>query len=166
MGTASAGSTAASTSAEACRELQGTHARAGPRPRQSMSFVYLDTSVALAHLLAEDRIPPDSLWKESLISSRLLEYEIWNRIHARKLGRSHGDSVQELTGRIALVELVAPVLERAKEAFPAPVRTLDALHLASITFLIDSGQTVALATYDAKMIKAARSISIEIYELR
>ena len=130
-----------------------------------MSFVYLDTSVALAHLLAEDRIPPDSLWEQSLISSRLLEYEIWNRIHARKLTKSHADRVQELTGHIALVELVAPVLERAKEAFPIPVRTLDALHLASITFLIDNGQTVALASYESKMIKSARSIGIEIYEL-
>jgi predicted nucleic acid-binding protein len=130
-----------------------------------MSFVYIDTSVALAQLLAEDRIPPDRLWKESLISSRLLEYEIWNRIHARKLGKSHADSVQELTGRIALIELVAPVLERAKEPFLAPVRTLDALHLASISFLIDNGQTVTLASYDAKMIKAARSIGIEIYEV-
>jgi predicted nucleic acid-binding protein len=130
-----------------------------------MSFVYIDTSVALAQLLAEDRIPPDRLWKESLISSRLLEYEIWNRIHARKLGKSHADSVQELTGRIALIELVAPVLERAKEPFLAPVRTLDALHLASISFLIDNGQTVTLASYDAKMIKAARSLGIEIYEV-
>jgi hypothetical protein len=130
-----------------------------------MSFVYLDTSVALAHLLSEDRIPPDSLWKESLISSRLLEYEIWNRIHARRLGKSHADSVHELTVRIALVELIAPVLERAKEPFPAPLRTMDALHLASITFLIDNGQNVFLASYDTKMIKAARSIGIEIYEL-
>lgn len=130
-----------------------------------MSLVYLDTSVALAHLLAEDRVPPESLWNESLISSRLLEYEVWNRIHARKLARSHAESVQELTSRIALVELVAPVLERAKEPFPAPVRTLDALHLASIKFLIDNSQNVALASYDAKMIKAARSIDIEIYEI-
>jgi hypothetical protein len=42
---------------------------------------------------------------------------------------------------------------------------LDALHLASISFLIDNGQTVTLASYDAKMIKAARSIGIEIYEV-
>jgi hypothetical protein len=44
--------------------------------------IYLDTSVALAQLLAEDRLPPERLWQETLVSSRLLEYEIWNRIHA------------------------------------------------------------------------------------
>jgi len=45
-------------------------------------LIYLDASVALAHLLAEDRRPPASLWEEPLISSRLLQYEIWVRIHA------------------------------------------------------------------------------------
>jgi len=58
--------------------------------------IYRDTSVALAHLLAADRAPPASLWREVLISSRLLEYEIWTRIDARRLGNSHGDEVRAL----------------------------------------------------------------------
>src|SRR6202022_4670624 len=58
-------------------------ARAGRRSREPV--IYLDTSVALAHLLAEDRSPPPSLWDETLVSSRLLEYEMWNRLHARRL---------------------------------------------------------------------------------
>jgi hypothetical protein len=58
--------------------------------------IYLDTSVALAHLLAEDRRVPDALWAETLVSSRVLEYELWNRIHARGLTKSHGEAVREL----------------------------------------------------------------------
>jgi len=104
--------------------------------------IYLDGSVALAHLLAEDRAPPDSLWREPLVSSRLLEYEVWNRIHGRKLGHSHSDAVRELIGRVALIELAVPVLGRALEPFPVPVRTLDALHLASIEFLRARRQTM------------------------
>ena len=46
-------------------------------------MIYVDTSVALAHLLAEDRRPATTLWDEPLILSRLLEYELWTRIHAR-----------------------------------------------------------------------------------
>ena len=130
-----------------------------------MSLVYLDTSVALAHLLAEDQTPPEDLWSESLIASRLLEYEIWNRIHARKLGKSHDEAVRELIGRVALIELIVPILDRAKEPFPAPVRTLDALHLASISFLVENGQTVVLASYDSRMTDAARSIGINLYAL-
>jgi hypothetical protein len=46
-------------------------------------MIYLDTSVALAHLLSEDRRPADALWSETIVASRLLEYELWTRIHAR-----------------------------------------------------------------------------------
>lgn len=47
-------------------------------------LIYVDTSVALAHLFAEDRRPPASFWTETLVSSRLLDYEIWTRLHARR----------------------------------------------------------------------------------
>ena len=46
-------------------------------------MIYLDSSVALAYLLAEDRFPPDILWDQPLVSSRLLECEVWNRINAK-----------------------------------------------------------------------------------
>jgi predicted nucleic acid-binding protein len=123
-------------------------------------LIYLDTSVALAQLLAEDRQPPRSLWDESLVSSRLLEYELWARIHARKLTRSHGSAVRQLVDRIAMLELARPVLARALEPFPAPVRTLDALHLASIEFLRDQGQDVSLASYDRSLNAVAKRLGI------
>jgi hypothetical protein len=125
--------------------------------------IYLDTSVALAYLLTEDRIPPESIWQESLISSRLLEYEIWNRIHARGLGRSHGEEARSLIGRVALIELAPPVLARALEPFPIPVRTLDGLHLASIEFLRARRQTVELASYDERLLAGARALQIPLY---
>jgi predicted nucleic acid-binding protein len=127
--------------------------------------IYLDSSVALAHLLAEDRAPPERLWQEELISSRLLEYEIWTRIHARKLGRTHADEVRSLLSRVALVELSPPVLARALEPFPKPVRTLDALHLASIEFLRTQGQRISVAVYDGRLFDAARALRIPIYKL-
>ena len=51
-------------------------------------MIYLNSSVALAsvalaQLFGEGRSPPDALWQEPLVSSRLLEYEIWNRVHVR-----------------------------------------------------------------------------------
>ena len=123
-------------------------------------MIYLDSSVALAHLLAEDRSPPESLWQQPLASSRLLEYEVWNRIHALRLGDSHGEAVRDLISRLALIELATPVLARALEPFPIPVRTLDALHLASIEFLRASRQEVELVTYDLKLMAAARALDI------
>jgi predicted nucleic acid-binding protein len=126
--------------------------------------IYLDASVALAYLLSEDRSPPRSVWQEQLVSSRLLEYEVWNRIHARGLGRSHGDDARALIARVALIELVPPVLARALDPFPVPVRTLDALHLASLEFLRSLRQSVELATYDERLLAGAHALQIPLYE--
>jgi predicted nucleic acid-binding protein len=125
--------------------------------------IYLDSSVALAHLLAEDRFPAEDLWQQQLVSSRLLEYEVWNRVHARRLDRSHGDAVRALIGRVALLELTPPVLARALDPFPIQVRTLDALHLASLEFLRQRQQRVELASYDQRLIAGARALHISLY---
>jgi hypothetical protein len=127
--------------------------------------IYLDTSVALAHLLSEDRVPPESIWEETLVSSRLLEYELWNRLHARGSAMTHGEHARDLLQRLAFLELAPPVLARALEPFPSAVRTLDALHLASIEFLRAQRQTVALASYDLRMLEAARALQIPIAAL-
>lgn len=39
-------------------------------------MIYLDASVALAQLFAEDRQPPEDLWQEPLTASQLLQYEV------------------------------------------------------------------------------------------
>jgi hypothetical protein len=127
--------------------------------------IYLDTSVALAHLLAEDRRPPVWLWDEPLVSSRLLQYEIWNRLNARKLGASTRKDAYGLIERVHLIELVPTVLARALDPFPVPVRTLDALHLASIEFLRGIAQRLELASYDQRLTAAAEAIGVEAVAL-
>jgi len=126
-------------------------------------LIYVDTSVALAQLLAEDRVPAPALWSQPIVSSRLIQYEVWTRVHARGLARSHGEDVRELLGRLALLELTAPVLARALEPFPVPVRTLDALHLASADFLRQQGHEIRLASYDARVPEAAGRLGIPAY---
>ena len=128
-------------------------------------MIYVDTSVVLAQLLAEDRRPPASLWSEPLISSRILEYEVWNRLHARSLGESHGEAARSLMARLAFLELAQPVLARALQPFPSPVRTLDALHLASADFIREKGQRVEIASYDKRLVGAARALNFDIWRL-
>ncbi len=125
-------------------------------------MIYLDTSVALAALFAEDRRPPEAVWREPLVSSRLLEYELWTRVNARGAGRSHGDAVRDVLSRVSLVELAPTVLARALEPFPAPVRTLDALHLSTVLFLTGHRQPLSLATYDARMRACASAMGIPL----
>jgi len=126
-------------------------------------MIYIDGSVALAQLLTQDHALPETIWWQPLISSRLLEYEVWNRIHARGLARSHGDAARALIAGVALIELAAPALVRALEPYPVAVRTLDALHLASIEFLRSRRQNVELASLDQRLLAGARSLGIPIY---
>jgi predicted nucleic acid-binding protein len=127
--------------------------------------IYLDTSVVLAELFAEDRRPRPEFWMGQLVSSRLLEYEVWTRVHARRAATTHGDAVREILGAVAIVEMAPTVLARAVEPFPVPVRTLDAMHLATALFLAERRQRVDVATYDERMTRAARALGLRVSEI-
>ena len=128
-------------------------------------MIYIDTSVALAELLAEDRRPDPKIWKQSLVSSRLLQYEVWTRLHARTLASSHGDAARELLGGVAFLELAPEVLARALDPLPGTTRTLDALHVASIEFLRSQRLPIELATFDGRMTTIARKLGIPLTSL-
>jgi hypothetical protein len=74
--------------------------------------------------------------------------------------RTHGDAVRNLIDRVAMIEMVGPVLTRALQPFPVPVRTLDAIHLAALEFIRAQKQSVQLASYDDRLIAAARLLGI------
>lgn len=128
-------------------------------------MIYLDTSVALAHLLGEDRIPPNTLWRERLVSSQIFEYELWNRIHGTGLSDSHAEAAKALLAFVSLIDLAPQALTRALDPFPTPVGTLDGLHLATIEFLRGQGEPIELASYDRRLVEAARALGISIYPL-
>lgn len=125
-------------------------------------MIYLDTSVALAALFAEARRPPDRLWRNSLTASRLLEYELMARIHHRGLGSGAAAAARALLAGMVLVELGPKVLARALLPFVPPVRTLDALHLATMDFLRQQGQSVELATYDQRLACSAAAQGFDL----
>ena len=125
-----------------------------------MVLTYVDSSVALAHVFREPRAPGPSFWLRPKVSSRLLEYEIWNRLHAHNRADSHGGIARDLLGGIELLDLSNGALSRTLEAFPLPVRTLDAFHLSTIEFLRDSGEEIELASYDRRLLAAAEALAI------
>jgi hypothetical protein len=128
-------------------------------------LIYVDTSVVLAQLFAEDLKPPRSLWADALVSSRLTEYETWVRINAMRLARTHGEPARELLSRLSLLELSPLVLTRALEPLPVAARTLDALHLASIVYLRAQRLQLSLASYDDRMRTAAGRLGIGVEPL-
>lgn len=128
-------------------------------------MIYVDTSVVLAELLGEDRIPQPGFWDEPLFSSRLLVHETWVRLNARNLVATHGDATDRLLSRVSLVELSPLVLERALTPFPVPVRTLDALHLATLDWLTRSGRRPSVAVYDVRLRDVALALGFAPHPL-
>ena len=125
-------------------------------------MIYIDSSVALAHLLTEPRSPPTGLWQKSLTSSALLEYEVWNRVNALGRSASLADEVRALLNRTSLIEIDRPALARALEPWPVSLRTLDALHLATMDFLRKNGESIELASYDNRLTAAAQARGIPL----
>lgn len=93
----------------------------------------------------------------ALVTSALGETELW--IVARRLGVSVS-RVREVAGRLLLVPVSEAVLRRAREPFAEPLRTLDAVHLASALSVRD-GVGVFLA-YDRRLLAAATAEGLEV----
>jgi predicted nucleic acid-binding protein len=127
--------------------------------------IYLDSSVLLASVFREPRSPHDSLWDQDLTSSRLLIYEVWTRLNAYGLAPSHADRAQARLDRVNFVELGDWVLARALEPFPIALRTLDALHVATMVFLRRQADPVELASYDGRLTAAAQALGIPLAAL-
>ena len=118
-------------------------------------MIYLDTSVVLAQLFAEDRFPPAAFWSQAFVASRLLEFEVFNRVHAHGATATHASDARQLVDRVGLLEMSEAVLSRALRPFARPVRTLDSLHLATMDFLRSQGLVLALASYDQRLVATA-----------
>ena len=128
-------------------------------------LTYIDSSVALAYSFAESRFPPEGFWLQALTSSRLLEYEIWNRIHAHGSGAASSASARALLSGVELLDMSRETLARALSPFPGALRTLDGLHLATLDFIRARGEAVELASYDRRMLAAAQALGIPLAAL-
>lgn len=123
---------------------------------------YVDSSVMLAYLLMQDRRPTPEFWTRQLTTSRLTEYEVYSRLYRQQLAEPHVSRAAELIGLPLTLDLSAEVLERARHPFPVPLRTLDALHLASADWLRQEGFAVKFATYDARLREAALVMGFDV----
>jgi hypothetical protein len=122
--------------------------------------IYLDASVVLARLLAEDAAPSEAFWQLPLTSSRLLQYEVWNRVHAYRLPGSASDEARLLLRHVRFIEMRREILDRALFPFPLPLRTLDSLRLATMDHLRRYSEDIGLASYDQRLLAAASALGI------
>ena len=114
---------------------------------RSLCSSWLATPELFSALLAKER---------SGAISALIRGEAWSRWHQHVA-----------LGQFQLIPIHNQVLHRAwgimQQCHPhAPLRTLDAIHLASFSELEDAGP---LLTTDARMIAAARHLGLEVLAL-
>lgn len=123
-------------------------------------MIYLDTSVALAFIFNEANRPSKSFLQAEFVSSRLLQYELWNRLHARQASNHRHRRARALLRRVRLIEMTPDILVRALRPFPAPARTLDGLHLATAHWLRQQGSAIEIASYDTRLLAAAAAMGL------
>jgi predicted nucleic acid-binding protein len=129
---------------------------------------YIDSSVALRHVLLGDVAIEHAFALPERISSELMEIECRRVLHrCRMEGELDDESLvaacdrfEALVSALDLVELSAPVKRRAMEAFPLPLRTLDALHLATaLEFKARrAGEELLVFSFDRGMNLCARAL--------
>jgi hypothetical protein len=125
-------------------------------------LIYLDSSVVLARVFAEANSPSDAFWLQRFTSSKLLEYEVMNRVNQRMDLAQRAANARVLIDNVELIDLTPVALARALALFPIPVKTLDGLHLATMHYLRANGQNLRLASYDKRLIAAADAIGVAV----
>lgn len=123
---------------------------------------YLDTSafVKLVRSEPESRALRKELRdaESQLVSSVLLSVE--GRRAALRYGRLASTRVSAALTTITLLSLDEPIFEIAGELEPPELRSLDALHLATVLSLGDDIERVYC--YDSRLTNAARSLGIDV----
>jgi len=132
--------------------------------------VYLDSSVVLRRLFGQPgAITNWSRW-ELAVTSELMRVEALRTLdRLRVMGEltlpQLGHLVTELRAIVAgfeQVSLCPEILDRAAGPFPAPVATLDAIHLATaLVWMENRCQPLAFMTHDRQLAAAAVACGLE-----
>lgn len=137
-------------------------------------IAYLDSSVILRVVLeAPARLPEWGLLKRGVIS-RLAETECMRAIDRLRFSGDltlessalRREIVLKVLDRLEIVELTAAILRRAGQPMVAPLKTLDAIHLASAELWRETrGEEIAFATHDRALGLGARASGFRVMGL-
>jgi predicted nucleic acid-binding protein len=132
--------------------------------------VYIETSVVLRWTLGQSGAVHRAQWV-SASSSELLAVEMYRTfdrmrltkaMSKRRLAQLRDDADRNLA-RIALVPVDQSVLKRAGEPLPSPLKTLDAIHLATALLLNNSIGGIVFLTHDRQLGVAAKACGLSVY---
>lgn len=124
-------------------------------------MIYLDSSALIKLIFEEPESGELSDWlyerqDASLISSALAKVEVLRTCSKRgELALSLG---RDLLSRIDLIPIRDDVIEDAARIGGSGLRTLDAIHLASVTSI--GGAITALVAYDIRLLESAAELGL------
>lgn len=160
--------------------------RAGPPPSRSargssrlsvgdgasVALRYVESSALLAALLEHDTAARAALRADGRRVTSALTFAEASRalVRARVAGRltpaqekAALRALQTFERRCAVIPVMDAVLARAGRPFPVePIRTLDAVHLATVAFLDEALQSVTIITRDARVGDNARALGYAV----
>ena len=146
--------------------------RPEPGPPEPSQIRYVESSALVAAVLEGDAAARDAISAPGrLVTSRLALAEAHRAVlRARVSGRLGPDDERRLIRgldtfgrRCELMAVSEPVLLRAGRPFPVePVRTLDAIHLASVESLGEAPQLVTVVARDARVVANARALGYDV----
>jgi len=137
-------------------------------------IAYVDASVVMRIVLrASDSLPE---WRQidAAVSSAILAAECFRALYRLKAfqpltDEEFAEGVEAINKALRDIELVgvsSGVLERASGSFPSPVKTLDAIHLATaILWRERENPDLIFATHDKQLALAARGSGFAVIGL-
>jgi predicted nucleic acid-binding protein len=127
-----------------------------------MAFAYLDASAIVKLVVVEPEttaLENDLIKRPGLLTSRLGATEVIRASRRSRKRRALQQAIEVLAS-FALVEVSAPILDRAARLQPAALRTLDAIHLATAASL--EIPDLEFVTYDARLADAAQAHGLRV----
>ena len=134
-------------------------------------IAYLDSSVILRVVLGQKGALEQ--WRSIVtgVSSALAEVECLRTMDRLRLqghltveeAAAGREAVYRIVEALEIVDLTPSVLRRASQPVPAPLGTLDALHLATADLWRESvGKALVMATHDRALALAARATGFTV----
>lgn len=125
-------------------------------------MIYVDSSVVLASVFEEARRPDDRFWTGPRFASRLTDLEVRVRATKSSLGSDVAADVEQLLSQIRFVEITPATVHLLYTNPPSGVRTLDAIHLATLVHLRRSAHDILVATYDRRLASTAAAMGFGV----
>lgn len=147
---------------------RGPGVKTEPSIRGGASFRYIETSALLAARLEDDPVASEAVRGEGrrFLSALTIAEAARRLIRAGVVGQlSHLQVraallwVRRFSQRCHVVDITPAILARARRPFPIePLRTLDAIHVATIESIEEDPSSVAVVTRDRRIADNARAM--------